>query len=387
MAKKEKKPEVMVDINSGDQVKNAYGKKKGAFIAKICCSSLVMLIGIALIFASIAPELLTGCVTSGMTYKQVDDQPLNEKETIATNDSGNISTSFTDSELLSDPKVLNVMIFGEDNHSKKENGRSDSMMLLSIDTRSKAIKITSFQRDTYLYIPGYGYDKMNASYPFGGPSLAIRTVEANFGIKIDRYAAVDFKSFRKIIDKLGGIDLELTADEIEYINYQMYKNNQVTDRNTIKDEPGMVHLNGLEALWFARDRGLSVGEDGNEIGLDGDDWDRTSRQRRLMDKLFKDLKEASFDKIISIVSEVGPYITTNFTKEEITGLLTRSLTYLQYDLKKYGVPQNGLWSYYNDEYAGSCIQINDMEKCRKKLVKFVFGENASTKAATTAATE
>ncbi|MCR5652961.1 MAG: LCP family protein [Ruminococcus sp.] len=354
-----------VDISSGNQVKKVYKKKGRSLRIVSIVLSILLIIGGAV---PIALYLGVGMAN----YSALDDVSI--KETVASTDGeGNISTSFTDSDLLSDPKVLNIMLFGEDKHSKKSFGRSDSMIMLSIDNRSKAIKITSFQRDTYLYIPGHGYDKMTHAYPLGGPSLAIRTVEANFGIKIDRYATVDFNSFKKIIDILGGIDMELTDDEIEYINYQMYKNNQTTERYTITDDAGIVHLNGQEALWYARNRGLSTGEDGNEIGLDGDDWDRTDRQRKLMDTLFKSMKNASFDKIISIATQVGPYVTTNLKKDEITGLLTRCLTYLKYDMKKYNIPQKGLWSYY-DADGVSYIQINDMDKCRKKFIKFVFGD-------------
>lgn len=369
--KKQDAPEKFVDISSGNQVRKVYNKK-GRPIRIVS-----ILLAIILMIGGIIPIALF-CGLGSAKYETLDDISIKETVALSTDDGGNISTSFTDSELLTDPKILNVMLFGEDKHSKKNFGRSDSMMLLSIDNRSKSIKLTSFQRDTYLYIPKHGYDKMTHAYPLGGPSLAIRTVEANFGIKVDRYATVDFNSFKKIIDILGGVDMKLTADEIEYINYQMYKNNQTTDRNTIKDDPGVVHINGQEALWYARNRGLSKGEDGNEIGLAGDDWDRTDRQRKLMDTLFKSIKKASFDKILSIATQVGPYITTNLKKDEITGLLARSLTYIKYDLKKYNIPQDGLWSYYNDEAGISYIQITDMEKCRNKLVRFIFATSVSS---------
>ena len=360
--------ESYVDISSGNQVKRAY-KKKGRSMRIVSIALSVLLI----IGGAVPIALYMGV---GMAnYSALDD--ISIKETVAATDGeGNISTSFTDSDLLSDPKILNIMLFGEDKHSKKSFGRSDSMMLLSVDNRSKSIKITSFQRDTYLYIPGHGYDKMTHAYPLGGPSLAIRTVEANFGIKVDRYATVDFSSFKKIIDTLGGIDMKLSDDEIEYINYQMYKNNQTSERYTIKDKAGVVHLNGQEALWYARNRGLSTNEDGNEIGLDGDDWDRTDRQRKLMDTLFKSIRNASFDKIISIASQVGPYVTTNLKKDEITGLLARCLTYLKYNMKKYNIPQEGLWSYYDAEGV-SYIQINDMDKCRERFIKFIFGSSVA----------
>ena len=366
MAKNNTRPprEKLVDISQGTQVKKLY-KKKGRWVRVIS----IILVVLLMIGGAVPIALYFG--VGMVNYKTLDNISIDKKVKVGGDDDGNISTSFTDSELLTHPKVLNIMLFGEDSHSADSYGRSDSMMLLSIDNLSKSVKITSFQRDTYLYVPGHGYDKMTHSYPIGGPSLAIRTLEANFGIKVDRYIAVDFISFRKVINALGGIDMELTQDEIDYINYQMYKNHQTKQRNLIKDSPGIVHLNGLQALWYSRNRGLDTSEDGNEVGFDGDDWDRTSRQRKLIDTLFKSLKKASWDKIIQIATDVGPLVTTNLKKDEITGLLTRALSYLNYDMKKYNIPQKGLWSYYIDESAGSCIQINDMEKCRKKLVNFV----------------
>lgn len=266
------------------------------------------------------------------------------------------------------------MLFGEDNHGADEHGRSDTMIMLSIDNRHKKLKLTSFQRDTYVYIPEYGYNKINASYTYGGAKLSIQTIEANFGIKIDRYAVVDFDSFIKIIDTLGGIDMELTQDEIDYINYQMYKNNQSSTPTTITDAPGTVHLTGQQALWYARNRGLSLGEDGNQIGIDGDDWDRTSRQRKLLETVFESMKGADLAQIVSIVSSIGPLVTTNLKKDEITALVTRSLTYLQYDVEQYYIPEEGLWYYDDNTSAGSVIRIADMEAQRYAFAEFIYEE-------------
>lgn len=324
---------------------------------------------------------------NSLNYKEIKDDPASTSPTSSDN-SGDVS-GFTveDGELLQDSKVLNVMLFGEDNHGSDEHGRSDTMIMLSIDNRHKKLKLTSFQRDTYVYIPGHDYDKINSSYTLGGAKLSIQTIEANFGIKVDRYAVVDFDSFKKIIDTLGGVDIELSQDEIDYINYQMYKNKQVDSSKTITDSPGVVHLNGQEALWYARNRGLSKGEDGNEIGIDGDDWDRTSRQRKLLETIFDSMRNADIGQIVSIVSSVGPLITTNLKKDEITALVTRALTYLDYDVEQYYIPEEGLWYYDDNTPSGSVIRISDMEAQRRKFAEFVYEElftNAVGEQSTTA---
>lgn len=370
----------LVDISSNSQIRKVYNKK--GRIKRILCIifSVILLIGGS-------GMIYVYSLLNSLNYKEIKDDPASTFPTISDN-SGDVS-GFTveDGELLQDSKVLNVMLFGEDNHGSDEHGRSDTMIMLSIDNRHKKLKLTSFQRDTYVYIPGHDYDKINSSYTLGGAKLSIQTIEANFGIKVDRYAVVDFDSFKKIIDTLGGVDIELSQDEIDYINYQMYKNKQVDSSKTITDSPGVVHLNGQEALWYARNRGLSKGEDGNEIGIDGDDWDRTSRQRKLLETIFDSMRNADIGQIVSIVSSVGPLITTNLKKDEITALVTRALTYLDYDVEQYYIPEEGLWYYDDNTPSGSVIRISDMEAQRRKFAEFVYEElftNAVGEQSTTA---
>lgn len=364
-----------VDISSGNQIKKVY-KKKGRAKRILCgfLSIVLLILGSGLVYYY--------SLLNSLNYKDLGDKTGdNTDATIAT--IPELESSYADGELLQNSKVLNVMLFGEDNSKGSQFGRSDTMIMLSIDNVHKKLKMTSFQRDTYVYIPGYGYNKINASYTYGGPTLSIQTIEANFGIKIDRYAVVDFNSFKQIIDTLGGVDMELTQDEIDYINYQMYKNGQSDEWSTIKDAPGIVHIDGQEALWYARNRGLSVGEDGNEIGIDGDDWSRTSKQRKLLETIFESMKDADLGQIVSIVSSIGPLVTTNFKKDEITALVANALTYLQYDIEQYYVPEKGYWAYNDNTSAGSVIEITDMEGQRLAFAEFVYEDLVTGSTTTT----
>lgn len=379
--------ENFVDISSTKQVNKLYGKGKGN-LKRV----FVMIISVIL--------LITGCgftfyysAIDSVKYQDIDNQDYtlpsrslnpfikpttnkNGNNQDPTNDnsdyqwSDNSNFALKDDELLEDSKILNIMLFGEDNARGAQFGRSDSMIMLSIDNRHKKVKLTSFQRDSYVYIPGYGQDKLTNAYAYGGPSLTISTIQSNFGIKVDRYAVVDYSSFIDIIDTLGGIDLEVTQDEIDYINYQLYKNHQSKTRTTITNAPGKVHLTGQQALWYARNRGLDKSEE--EIGIAGDDWDRTSRQRKLLETVFNDFKHSDLTQIIKIVSAVGPKITTNLKKTEITALVSRSLTYLSYNTEQFNVPSEGLWYYDNNTPAGSVIIISDVGQQRRSFAEFVF---------------
>lgn len=348
-----------VDISSKTQVVNLYKKKgRAKRVISLVLAILFMITGGGLLYYYNALSML-----DYVPDETVATMPT--KETVAGDDQpGDFNTTINDSDLLQNSKVLNVMLFGEDNHAKGQTGRSDSMIMMSIDNNSKKIKLTSFQRDTYVWIPGYGYTKLTHAYSYGGASLTIRTIEANFGVKVDRYAVVDFTSFKKIIDVLGGIEMKLTEDEVAYINWQMYINHQTTERHLLEEKDGKINLTGQQALWYARDRGY----DGIQAG---DDWDRTDRQRNLLQTLFNNMREASLTELISIVSEVGPLVTTNLKKDEITSLVAHGTTYMKYKVKQYNVPQEGLWTYYND--GVSYIQITDMDEARAQFAKFVFG--------------
>lgn len=279
---------------------------------------------------------------------------------------GNISMDLSEGSLLNDPMVLNVLLFGADK-SDSTGSRSDTMIMLSIDNRHKKIKLTSFMRDMWVYIPEYGYSKLNHSYAYGGAKLSIATIEQNFGVNIDRYAIVDFESFKSIIDILGGIDIELTAEEIDYINWQSWKNNQVDTRYELTDPAGIVHLNGRQALWYARNRGDET------AGFSGSDFDRTDRQRKLLRTLASDMKSASLSQIINIVNEIGPLVTTNLKKTEITTLVANALTYLSYDMVEYRLPTDGNYI-AGWHYGMSTLDIADWELERKNLAMFLYEE-------------
>lgn len=359
--------EGFVDISSNKQVNKIYKKRGRAIrITSIVLSILLLIGGSGLLYYY--------SVLNSLKFVDISDNTSTKatSSTLPTSDGTFSKSQLSNDELLEDSKVLNVMLFGEDNARGQEFGRSDSMIMLSIDNRHKKLKMTSFQRDSYVYVDGYGYDKLTNAYAYGGPKLTIQTIESNFGIKVDRYAVVDYASFIDIIDVLGGIDLELTQEEIDYINYQLYKNKQSDTRTTITDAPGKVHLTGQQALWYARNRGLDSSEEG--IGIAGDDWDRTSRQRKLLETMFNDMKGADLTQIISIVGKVGPLVTTNLKKDEITALVSHSMTYLTYSVEQYTVPEEGQWYYMNDTPVGSVIAFSDLETQRKLFAEFIYEE-------------
>ena len=271
--------------------------------------------------------------------------------------------------------VTNIMLFGEDNHKDGENGRADSMILLSIDKNNGQLKQTSFMRDIFVSIPGYDDNKLNAAYAFGGAKLACETIENNFGIKIDDYMIVDFNSFTDIVDSLGGIDLELTYNEIAYINWQSYRNNQTEDEDELKkdeyeyyeDKDGysvaLVHVNGRQALWYARDRDSA-----------GSDFDRTQRQRIVISTIFTKLKESNPFTLLGTVFSVSKYLSTDINPISLTGKGFELLGALGYDRQENRLPSSD--NYYNDryDYCGEVLVISDSELEKDRLYSFIYAK-------------
>ena len=114
-------------------------------------------------------------------------------------------------------EVINILLIGQDRRPGETRARSDSMILCTINREKKTIVLTSFMRDLYVQIPGYGNNRINASYAWGGMELLNKTLEQNFGVYIDGNVEVDFEQFAVIVDLLGGVPMELRADEAQYI--------------------------------------------------------------------------------------------------------------------------------------------------------------------------
>lgn len=258
--------------------------------------------------------------------------------------------------------VKNIMVFGADKHEAGDYGRSDTMLLISVDTKNRKLKMTSFLRDVYLEIPEYGSDRLNAAYAYGGPALAIQTIEHNYALRIDSYIVIDFDSFTSIIDAMGGVDIELTDEEIDYINWQSWRNKQVETRNELTDTAGIVHLNGRQALWYARNRDSA-----------GSDFDRTSRQRKLMDIVLSKLQNSDPFTLMSVLYEVSPYLTTNISRTELANMGFQMLSYIRYERQEKSIP-NLSEGNFSDTWVGSALvlTIDDMEYERKKLYDFIF---------------
>lgn len=389
----EKKQDDSIIFYDTDNIRRQPGlaaKRTGSRALKIIAvivGSLMIIAGIFVIYLYIN--------LSRINYQSINtDQDLTQQSNIA--DPSRSTNAYT-GKLLTDSEVLNILLVGADTRENQTTGNSDTMILMSIDTKNRKLKLLSFMRDTYVAIPGYDDNKLNAAFSIGGTELTVKTIQANYGIQIDRYAVVDFKSFRNIIDTLGGIDLELTQEEVDYIDWQCWKNHQVETRNELNayvrtytpkedgTEVTKIHLNGRQALWHARNRG----EDGI---CSGNDYTRTQRQRTVISTVINSLKGSDVTTVMNVIYDIGPMITTNLKTSEITTLAGNIKKYLNYEIVSQSAPDIssiGTDYYYSDDgihtpiyisgYAQSCIVIYDWTDFRTRVANFVFSDKNEIK--------
>lgn len=257
--------------------------------------------------------------------------------------------------LYHDDAITNILMLGTDDYQQNDAGRSDSMMLVSVDTRHKKLKITSFMRDMYLAIPGLGSNKLNNAYSLSGgkekgAQKIVSTLEANFGVDIDRFVIVDFSAFPKIIDRLGGVEINLTNAEGGLIN--------AYSGDSKKVHAGLNNLDGLQARYYSRIRDI------------GNDQERTLRQRKVFTSIVNKMKASNLPTIYSILGDTLNLMTTNMQKNEIVSMASNSLTYLNYPVSQHRVPAEGEYENIEND-VGKCLGVN-LDKCRESFAKFVY---------------
>lgn len=156
--------------------------------------------------------------------------------------------------------ITNILLVGIDGTNIDKGNRSDSVMLATIDSKSKQLKITSIARDTYVDIPGHGYEKLTHAYAYGGIDLLKEVFKNNFDIEIDKYIAVNFISFIDVMDEIGGVEVDVKAKDIDEVNkyidacYKYYGDRSNKEPKKYITEPGVQRLNGYQALAFSRIR-------------------------------------------------------------------------------------------------------------------------------------
>ncbi|TAH69164.1 MAG: LytR family transcriptional regulator [Anaerolineaceae bacterium] len=266
--------------------------------------------------------------------------------------------------IMEDKDVQNILLIGSDTRVTGEKGRSDAMIIISLNEKTKSITATSIMRDIYLHIPGKGNNRINAAYAFGGADLLMDTIKQNLKIEVNRYVSIDFYAFIDVINELGGVNIEVSEKEMSIINNSVNNMNILTGEEGQHQllEPGLHLLNGKQALEYARIRKV-----GNS------DFERTARQRRVLEQVFDGIKDLDLIELNDLANVILPQVTTNLTKGEIFSLILGLPSYRNYDLQELRIPIDG--SYTNMRIKGMAVLNIDFNKNINEIRYKIYQEN------------
>ncbi len=261
----------------------------------------------------------------------------------------------------------NIALFGVDSRGDGSDmgvNNSDTIIIASINNDTKAVKLVSVYRDTLLNVGNDSYHKANSAYMAGGASQAVSMLNTNLDLQIQDYVTVDMNALVKVIDLLGGLTIEMTADEVVHMNNYCVETSEITGQDYTRIEPevaGVYELNGVQATSYARIRYTA-----------GLDFERTERQRLILQKLVQKAKKSSLGTLSSIMDEVFPLVKTSLSKSQIFDMGAGMLSYT-FD-ETCGFPYEHTGKMIDGK--GDVVIPDTLETNVKELHRFLFGDEA-----------
>lgn len=245
--------------------------------------------------------------------------------------------------------ITNIALYGID-APLGEKGRSDAIMIITVDRNTKKIKLTSIIRDSYVSIPGHGMDKVNHAYAFGGPELALKTLNQNFHLDIRHFASVNFTTLPEIIDIIDGVEIKVTDTEAT----------QIGGINSA----GTYNLTGEQALTYSRIRKVDS------------DFARAERQRTVIEAIIQKTLKSSLTSYPGILSEVLPLVTTNMDSKEILSLATSVVTNGIRTVEQNRFPEENYSS--GQKIKGIYYYVFNRDKAVKSIGEYIYKDIRST---------
>jgi len=260
--------------------------------------------------------------------------------------------------------LINILLIGQDRRPGEGRQRSDSMILCSFNTKTNTLTMTSFLRDLYVSIPGHHDDRLNATYVWGGMPLLDETLAVNFGVQVDANVEVDFDGFMAIIDLLGGVDINLTQREADYLSGRLpnvKSHAWQIDAKLWNLSPGLNHLTSEQALVYCRTR-----------YLDGDAY-RANRQRTVISAIIKEYKNQDLGTMLSLLNQILPNITTDMTNAEIINYAKELFPLLSScSIQTQQIPATG--TYQSATIRGMQVKVPDLV-ANREILKNLLGGN------------
>lgn len=257
----------------------------------------------------------------------------------------------------------NILLYGIDSRDANsfENGLSDTIMLVNMNTEKGTIKLVSFMRDTLVTIPGHSKNRLNTCYKFGGHALTNEVLSSHYGVDVDWYAVVNFWSFADLVDVIGGVQVDVKQEELSAMQDNLQEIYNLDKSEPLEKAPkkgGVSLLNGKQAVAYARIRHTGNG-----------DFERTSRQRVVMEAIIKELKQSNLVEITKMIDVGTKYVRTNVSKADMLKVASAFFQLKDADIQQFRLPDDG--AYKLTSYNGASVISVDFEENAQRLKDFL----------------
>ena len=321
-------------------------------MSKICMRILVLLVSLALAVMPALAEEAEDNEDDSVVYdpseelefeSEMDGYMLEEREKVA--------------------EMRSLLLIGIDARPGEETGRSDTMIVVTLDPDGNTIKLTSIMRDLYVEIPGRKNNRINATYVFGGPELLMETIELNFGIHVENYIAVNFSMLGKLIDAIGGLTITVENDYyMDRINAVIKQDNKVLGidlKDGLLTESGEQLMTGKQAQAYARYR----------YGTSDGDFGRTARQREVVTLIFEKLAQKTAIELMNMVVENSGNVYTNLSVADLAAFAPVLISMKDAQISELRLPIDG--GYKSQTVAGMSVLVPNREKNMAAVMEFL----------------
>lgn len=326
-------------MNQYKKIKNKYKKSLIVIISIFICCLILIGSGYVYVRSKIYVKSNNSTVSDKQTNNKLNEESIELKEVDG---------------------ITNILLIGADGVDfSVEEGRSDSLIIATLDSNNKKVKLTSLYRDTIVFIPGYGEDKINAAFSLGGVELVMDTIRYNFDLSLEKYVMINFEGFEAIIDQIGGIDIDVQEYQLHELN--KYIGIDTGGNDCSVEEAGLQKLNGKQALSYARIR----------KGV-GDDFERTERQREVLFKVAEKLQKTNPIKYFEIGNEMLDYVKTNIDIIECVNMAYTIYKFSNFNTEQLSIPALELC--VDEEINGNMGLRMDSYKNALILNDFIFND-------------
>ena len=348
------------DDGSNQVIKNSSQKRK-----KKKKTRLGLMLMINLLLLSVLCGILFFTAPGQKAIINLVGDYIYDKLDYQTDESGNDDSETVNTKNVNLKPVMNFLLIGVEEIKGARN--TDSLMIATMNTKTKSLKLTSIMRDLYVDIPGYSKNRINSVYSKGGIDLLYETIKLNFGIEIDGYCMVNFEAFEQIVDIIGGIEITLTEKEAEYLR----KTNYISKKENRKVVAGKQLMNGNQVLGYCRVRKVSTGTENNDFG-------RTQRHRIVLQAIYDKLKSKNIVSLVRIMNKIlnEVEIKTDISNKTFKYCLEQAVSFKVKDIQTLRIPKDGTYENATVKIGSrkaAVLMAKDWEATREYIYDFIYG--------------